>query len=346
MTDTELIARFRQACEDATDAVEAPSLFVPARARRARRTRWGAPLASAVLAGGAALGAFMLQQQLGATAHRSDATVQFAGVCDSPYNVPARPGHVIAKGFRVGDIVVAPAGGTPVPSEATVRAQLRKADLPVGAQLRWASIIEPALSPTATDHWLLTSCGQPGAFLRPTATDPSPMSRIYQTATYSVVGPTGQPGQPFTVQLNQPQCPHRIGTAGGPSNGKPSSARLVDGHVTAGLFCRYYSVLPGPGNKYPGTEHGAAGIPPDLAAAMAKAINALPPASGVAMSCPNDIGVTDVLSFQTSNGPQQVWVSATGCNVFKNGARVAIGSGPAMATYLELRARLVLPSVR
>jgi hypothetical protein len=350
VNDQDLIARFAAACDEATADITAP----PATRTVPTRTRWTTPgwvppAASALLVAAAALGAFVIQQHVLQAHPDRPAASRFGGVCAGAYTDPAPPGAAVTTRFRVGDLLVGPAISAPFPDETTLRARFAAwgTQLDPGSQVRYGHVIEPAVSPQGKDSWLITSCGHPLHPMRPTQEDPSPQDRIYQTATYGLLDDNGRPTQVFTVDLDEPQCPHRVGPAGGPAAARAAHDGFVSGDVIGGVFCRYYSNLHGSGQAEPGAQHGAAGMPAELARQIAAALNDLPVSSAhlrPPSSCPADLGVVDVLMFYTSQGAQEVWAAPTGCRHVWTAAR-ASGAGD-LSRYDELTSTLVLPPLQ
>lgn len=351
MDDQDLITRFAVACDEATADITGPRPnpgSVPARRRRAT-AGWAAPAASALLVAAAAVGVFAIQQRLPDRGPDRPAAAPFDGVCAGPYTDPAPAGAEVLNRFRVGDVLVGPPTGAPVPDEETVRARLTAwgTELDPGSQLRYGNVVEPAVSAVGKDRWLITSCGHPMHLMRPSPQDPSPQARIYQTASYDLLDGNGRPSQVFTVDLERRPCPNRVSPNGRPSADRVADDGFVAGDVNGGVFCRYYSYLRGAGQASAGAQHGAAGLSPELARQVAAGLNDLPVGKTDASpreSCPVDLGVVDVLMFYTSQGTQEVWTTPTGCRHVWTATR---DSGPAdLSRYEQLISTLVLPSVQ
>jgi hypothetical protein len=121
-------------------------------------------------------------------------------------------------------------------------------------------------------------------------------------------------GTPLPISLARARCPAEPLLTSG------NSHTLVPGHPTGALICRYSSPSPGPAGE-PLRLAGAVQVrKQDVINHIVGELNALPPRSRIAQSCPDFNGRSSLIVFRYHDGGQaRVLIHYNGCARVSNG---------------------------
>jgi len=98
---------------------------------------------------------------------------------------------------------------------------------------------------------------------------------------------------------------------------KEAEKQLVPGQPSGAVICRYAGL----DSKHPGSLISRKGLSGQTAVAFAKNLNAGRSASIDAISCPNDTGALDLMTFTYPSGPTvAVLIRRSGCHLASNGS--------------------------
>lgn len=339
MNDDELGRRLGEQARHATSSVSFPGLRPP---RAHPRARGRALLATAVAVVLVVTAATLVFGRTGGSSPVRPGSVpvaagSWAGICDGSWKEPAPQSTSFTRALRFGGIVVQPTNQAPAPSEHQLRTRWHSDFLRPypGSQLRYGLVTRLGLSTKPEGMWVMTTCGHLSTPDKPTPGNEHPQDRVYPgIVTYSLIDANLRWSQPTRFQIGETPCPQEITEQGVPDTEHPSRSLLVSGTVTGGSFCTYDALR---AKKYPGSQRGAAGLPEDDARRVAAALNAVGGSGHEDRSCENPaVNEVDILTFSTSDGPQQVWIVLARCPRFTNGARVTGEQGAAYDRFREV----------